>query len=114
MPATSHIVDASVQTKNESDQTPLQRSSSFSSQDSTTSDFNTGVRNVNSEMSRNVRKATHTAYDLRVHLAWITKYRYKVLTSDVGHRTRELIRQFCSQNDGFEGPKSMQNQRKSK
>ena len=50
-------------------------------------------------MPRNTRKATHTAYDLRVHLVWITKYRYKVLTHDVGHRTRELIRQFCSQND---------------
>lgn len=45
-----------VQTKNLSDQTPIQRSSSYSSQDSTTSDFNTGVRNVNSQMSRNVRK----------------------------------------------------------
>jgi hypothetical protein len=45
-----------VQIKNVSDQSPLQRSSSFSSQHSTTRDFNTGVRNVNSQMSSNLRK----------------------------------------------------------
>lgn len=45
-----------VQTKNESDQTPLQRSSSYSSQGSSTKDFSTGVRNDNSQMSRNLRK----------------------------------------------------------
>ena len=50
-------------------------------------------------MARHTRKATHTAYDLRVHLVWITKYRYKVLSQDIGLRVRELIRQFCSQND---------------
>ena len=30
------------------------------------------------------RRATHAVYDLKVHLVWITKYRYKVLTKDVG------------------------------
>lgn len=45
-----------VQTKNLSDQTPIQRSSSYSSQGSALSDFSTGVRNVNSQMSRNLRK----------------------------------------------------------
>ena len=43
-----------VQTKNKSDQRPLEYSSSFSSQNSNTTDFNTGVRNVNSQMSSNL------------------------------------------------------------
>jgi len=34
----------------------------------------------------------------RVHLIWITKYRYKVLTKEIGVRTREVIRQACDQN----------------
>ncbi len=47
---------------------------------------------------RSYRKSSHTVHDLRVHLVWITKYRYKVLTKEVGLRTRELIRQVCDQN----------------
>ena len=50
-------------------------------------------------MSRNNRKSTHTVHDLRVHLVWITKYRYKVLDKEVGSRVRELIRQYCVSND---------------
>ena len=38
-------------------------------------------------------------HDLKVHLIWITKYRYEVLTKEVGYRTREIIRQACEQND---------------
>jgi putative transposase len=30
---------------------------------------------------------------------WITKYRYAVLTKEVGVRTREIIRQICDQKD---------------
>ena len=45
-----------VQINNVSGQSPLQRSSSFSSEGSATSDFHTGVRNVNSQMSSNLRK----------------------------------------------------------
>jgi len=37
-------------------------------------------------------------HDLRVHLIYITKYRYKVLTKEIGVRTREIIRQACDQN----------------
>ena len=48
---------------------------------------------------RSYRKSTHTVYDLKVHLVWITKYRYQVLTQQVGMRTREIIRQICDQND---------------
>jgi hypothetical protein len=45
-----------VQTKNVSDQTPIHHKSSFSTQGSNTTDFNTGVRNINSEMSKKLRK----------------------------------------------------------
>ena len=38
------------------------------------------------------RKGSHTVYDLKVHLVWITKYRYQVLTKEVGYRLREIIR----------------------
>ena len=45
------------------------------------------------------RKASHAVYDLKVHLVWITKYRYKVLTKPVGERVRDLIRQTCDAKD---------------
>ena len=48
---------------------------------------------------RTYRKSSHTSYDLKVHLVWSTKYRYKVLTNEIGLRTREIIRQICDQND---------------
>jgi putative transposase len=48
---------------------------------------------------RSYRKSSHTSYDLKVHLVWSTKYRYKVLTNEIGLRTREIIRQICDQND---------------
>ena len=45
------------------------------------------------------RKSSHTTHDLRVHLVWITKYRYKVLEGAVGERVRDLVRQVCDSND---------------
>ena len=48
---------------------------------------------------RSYRKSSHTVYDLKVHLVWITKYRYKVLTKEIGLRIRELMRQVCDTND---------------
>jgi len=48
---------------------------------------------------RSYRKSSHTVHDLKVHLIWITKYRYKVLTKEVGYRIREFIRQVREQND---------------
>ena len=50
-------------------------------------------------MSRKKRIGSHTVYDLRVHLVWITKYRYKVLDKTIGNRTREFVRQYCLNND---------------
>ncbi len=45
------------------------------------------------------RHASHSVFSLRVHLVWITKYRYKVLTADIGEYIREVIRQDCSRLD---------------
>jgi len=41
------------------------------------------------------RKGSHTVYDLKYHIVWITKYRKKVMRGEVGQRLRELIRQTC-------------------
>lgn len=48
---------------------------------------------------RPYRKSTHAVHDLKVHLVWITKYRYKVLTKEVGYRIRDILRQVCDAND---------------
>nr|VFK79562.1 MAG: putative transposase [Candidatus Kentron sp. SD] len=47
---------------------------------------------------RSYRKASHTVHDLKVHLIWITKYRYTVLVNGVEPRARDIIRQVCDQN----------------
>ena len=41
------------------------------------------------------RKSSHTTYDIKYHLVWITKYRKRVLTGEVAKRVRELIREIC-------------------
>jgi len=48
---------------------------------------------------QNYRKGSHTTYDLKYHLVWITKYRKKVLTGEVAVRVRELIREICKANE---------------
>ncbi len=45
------------------------------------------------------RKTSHSVYDLKYHIVWVTKYRYQVLRGGVGVRTRELIRQICTKLD---------------
>ena len=41
------------------------------------------------------RKGSHTVYDLKYHVVWITKYRKPVMKGEIGIRLRELIRQTC-------------------
>ena len=41
------------------------------------------------------RKGSHSVYDLKVHIVWITKYRKPVLFVDVAVRLRDLIREIC-------------------
>ena len=42
------------------------------------------------------KRTSHTVYDNKFHIIWITKYRKKVLREDIGFRLREIIRQICS------------------
>jgi putative transposase len=48
---------------------------------------------------RNYRKTSHSVYDLKYHIVWITKYRKPVLFGNVGIRVRELIREICKTMD---------------
>ena len=41
------------------------------------------------------RRSGHAVHDLKYHLIWCTKYRYKILTGRVAERARDLIRQIC-------------------
>ena len=41
------------------------------------------------------RKGSHNTYDIKYHIIWVTKYRYKVLEGKIAQRLRELIRQGC-------------------
>ena len=48
---------------------------------------------------RSYRKTTHSKYDLKVHLIWVTKYRFNVLVDDIRVRIRDLIRETCDAKD---------------
>ncbi|WP_414437812.1 transposase [Candidatus Bealeia paramacronuclearis] len=39
------------------------------------------------------RRGSHSLYDLKYHVLFCTKYRFRVLTGLVATRTRELIRE---------------------
>jgi len=49
-------------------------------------------------MGRN-RHGTHTVSRLTVHIVWVTKYRYQVLTGDIQQRCRTLLVQSCDAED---------------
>jgi putative transposase len=46
-------------------------------------------------MPEEYNKGSHTVYDIKYHIIWVTKYRYKVLRGEIALRLRELIRQGC-------------------
>ena len=45
------------------------------------------------------KKNSHSIYDIKYHIVWITKYRKSVITGKIAARTRELIRMICKNND---------------
>ena len=45
------------------------------------------------------RRSAHAMYDIKYHVIWVTKYRYKVMRGRVAERARELIRQICQARD---------------
>ena len=45
------------------------------------------------------RKGSHTVFDLKYHIVWITKYRKPVMKGDVAVRVRDLIREISRSMD---------------
>ena len=48
---------------------------------------------------QNYRKTSHTTYDCKYHIVWITKYRKQVMVGLVAERVRELIRGICKEHE---------------
>ena len=48
---------------------------------------------------QNYRKSSHSLYDCKYHIVWITKYRKPVLVGVIAERIRELVRQVCKENE---------------
>ncbi len=46
-------------------------------------------------MESKYQTSSHTKYDLRIHLVWITKYRYNVINQKIGKRLIEILRTIC-------------------
>lgn len=44
---------------------------------------------------KDYKRGSHTIWDCKYHLVWVTKYRYAVLGGDVGMRCRELLREIA-------------------
>ncbi len=47
------------------------------------------------------KRGSHTVWDCKYHLVWATKYRYSVLSGDVGERCRELLREIAMSKEMF-------------
>lgn len=45
------------------------------------------------------RAGSHSRYDIKYHVVWVTKYRKRVLTGPAGQRLRELIIEVCKRNE---------------
>ena len=45
------------------------------------------------------RKTSHSTYDCKYHVVWITKYRKRVLTGITAERIRDLIRGICKEHE---------------
>ncbi|KGG80472.1 transposase [Caloranaerobacter azorensis H53214] len=41
------------------------------------------------------KRSSHAIYDIKYHIIWVTKYRYKMLRGKIAERLRDLIRQGC-------------------
>src|SRR6202140_240323 len=45
------------------------------------------------------RHSAHATFDLKYHVVWCTKYRYKILAGRVAGRARDLVAQVCQSRD---------------
>ena len=46
---------------------------------------------------KHYRRTTHTRFNIKSHLVWITKYRKKLLRGDVGFRLCQIVRTICAE-----------------
>jgi len=45
------------------------------------------------------QQGSHSVYDIKYHVIWVTKYRYHILKGEIAVRARELMRQTCLSQD---------------
>jgi len=45
------------------------------------------------------RSGSHSKYDLKIHLVWITKYRKPILKGEIADRIRHIVREICNANE---------------
>jgi putative transposase len=48
---------------------------------------------------QNYRKTSHTTYDCKYHIVWITKYRKRILGGVIAESVRDLIRGICKEHE---------------
>ena len=53
-------------------------------------------------MTREFKKLSHTLYQCKYHIVFCPKYRYRILTGDVGAYVTQEIYRLCTQKDGIE------------
>ena len=41
------------------------------------------------------KKLAHAVWECKYHLVWCPKYRFRILSGDIGKSVREIIRQLC-------------------
>jgi len=44
-------------------------------------------------------KGSHTKYDIKIHLVFVTKYRKSIIKGDLDRHVRQLIREICLANE---------------
>ena len=45
------------------------------------------------------RKGSHSLYDIKLHVVWITKYRKPVLQGKTGLKLRDILRRICEEQE---------------
>ena len=54
-------------------------------------------------MPRQFKRLSHSLYECKYHVVFCPKYRYRVLTGDVGEYVKQELYRLCSQKEGVEG-----------
>ena len=45
------------------------------------------------------RHGSHTSFEVRLHIAWVTKYRKKLMTEPIAQRVRDIVREESRKQD---------------